>query len=413
MFRNRPIMFSLATYAATTLAFCRANAQRVGMELENFDTDAFLRDYWQKKPLLIRNPWRNWQNPLEPDELAGLACEEEVESRLICQTAKGWEMEQGPQHEDRLGGLGASHWTLLVQAVDHHVPMVADLIAPFRFIPNWRIDDVMVSLAADQGGVGPHFDQYDVFLIQGHGRRRWQIGPHCDADSPLVPHEDLKLLAEFEATDEWVLEPGDILYVPPGIAHNGVAVGSDCMTYSVGFRAPSRADLLGHFVDDMLEQIPDDDLYRDPDLAGQANPGEIMPDALARLHRMTLDSLADPRAFARWFGMFNSTPKYAEMDWQPETPVAADEVRQFIAGQAPLSRNPASRLAFVGDGANAVMFFADGACFDCGAETADLARQLCAQDALVLDTALASMDTAIDLLTQLCNMGCIAFEGED
>ncbi|WP_333790721.1 winged helix domain-containing protein, partial [Sphingorhabdus sp.] len=142
-------------------------------------------------------------------------------------------------------------------------------------------------------------------------------------------------------------------------------------------------------------------------------PGEIMPDALARLHRMTLDSLADPRAFARWFGMFNSTPKYAEMDWQPETPVAADEVRQFIAGQAPLSRNPASRLAFVGDGANAVMFFADGACFDCGAETADLARQLCAQDALVLDTALASMDAAIDLLTQLCNMGCIAFEGED
>jgi 50S ribosomal protein L16 3-hydroxylase len=271
----------------------------------------------------------------------------------------------------------------------------------------------MVSLAADQGGVGPHFDQYDVFLIQGLGRRRWQIGPHCDGDSPLVPHEDLKLLAEFEATEEWVLEPGDILYVPPGIAHNGVAVGSDCMTYSVGFRAPSRADLLGHFVDDMLEQIPDDDLYRDPDLSAQANPGEIMPDALARLHRMTLDSLSDPRAFARWFGMFNSTPKYAEMDWQPETPIAADEVRQSIADQAPLSRNPASRLAFVDDGANPVMFFADGACFDCGAETADLARQLCGEDALVLDTALASVDAAIDLLTQLCNMGCIAFEGED
>lgn len=385
------------------------------MDFQNFDIDLFLRDYWQKKPLLIRNAFRDWQNPLEPDELAGLACEEEMESRLICQTESGWEMEQGPLAEERLAGLGESHWTLLVQAVDHHVPAVADLIAPFRFIPNWRIDDVMVSLAADQGGVGPHFDQYDVFLIQGLGRRRWQIGPSCDADTPLLPHDDLKLLRAFAATEEWVLEPGDILYVPPGVAHNGVAVGPDCMTYSVGFRAPSRSDLLGHYVDDVLDGIPDDELYRDPDLKAQANAGEILPEALARLQQMMLESLSDPAHFARWFGTFNSTPKYPDMDWRPEVPIAPEEVRAAISAQVPLSRNPASRLAFIASATDtdALMLFADGVCFDCSGETAALAEDLCAHDSLCLDVALAARPAAIDLLTQLCNQGCIAFDSED
>ena len=385
------------------------------MDFQNFDIDQFLRAYWQKKPLLIRNAFRDWQNPLEPDELAGLACEEDIESRLICQTDAGWAMEQGPLAEERLTGLNESHWTLLVQAVDHHVPAVADLIAPFRFIPNWRIDDVMVSLAADQGGVGPHFDQYDVFLIQGLGRRRWQIGAHCDADTLLLRHEDLKLLSEFEATEEWVLEPGDILYVPPGISHNGVAVGSDCMTYSVGFRAPSRGDLLGHYVDDVLDGIKDDELYRDPDLQAQANAGEILPGALDRLQQMILESLSDPAHFARWFGTFNSTPKYPDMDWRPEIPVAPEEVREAIIAQTRLSRNPASRLAFIAGAKDidAVMLFADGVCFDCIDETAALAKDLCAADSVVLDVALAGSAAAINLLTQLCNNGCIAFDSED
>jgi 50S ribosomal protein L16 3-hydroxylase len=385
------------------------------MDFQNFDIEYFLREYWQKKPLLIRNAFRDWQNPLEPDELAGLACEEEIESRLICQTDAGWAMEQGPLAEERLAGLNESHWTLLVQAVDHHVPAVADLIAPFRFIPNWRIDDVMVSLAADQGGVGPHFDQYDVFLIQGLGRRRWQIGAYCDADTLLLPHEDLKLLAAFEATEEWVLEPGDILYVPPGISHNGVAVGSDCMTYSVGFRAPSRGDLLGHYVDDVLDGIKDDELYRDPDLKAQANAGEILPGALKCLQQMMLESLSDPAHFARWFGTFNSTPKYPDMDWRPEIPVAPEDVRAAINAQVPLSRNPASRLAFIAGAKDidALMLFADGVCFDCIGETAALARDLCAADSVVLDVELAASAAAIDLLTQLCNNGCIAFDSED
>ena len=147
------------------------------MQFAQFDVAAFLENHWQKRPLLIRNPWAAWANPLEPDELAGLACEEGVESRLIIHAGGKPSLERGPFAEDRFATLGKEPWTLLVQAVDHYVPDVAALIAPFRFVPDWRIDDVMVSYANDGGGVGPHYDQYDVFLIQGLGRRRWRVGP--------------------------------------------------------------------------------------------------------------------------------------------------------------------------------------------------------------------------------------------
>src|SRR5690606_41795609 len=151
-----------------------------------------------------RNPWKSCRRPVSPDELAGLACEEASEGRLVTRRSDSWSLEQGPLAESRFGRLGRKPWTLLVQAVDHHAPEVAALLEPFRFLPNWRVDDVMVSYAVDGGGVGPHFDQYDVFLVQGLGRRRWQLGAACDRDSALLPHDDLRLLAHFEATDEWI-----------------------------------------------------------------------------------------------------------------------------------------------------------------------------------------------------------------
>lgn len=396
-----------------TLDLCRYYAQRIFMEFENFDAAHFMREYWQKKPLLLRNPWRGWANPLEPDELAGLACEAELESRLICGSDGAYAVEHGPFGAERFAALGPQPWTLLVQAVDHHVPAVAALITPFRFIPNWRIDDVMVSLAADMGGVGPHFDQYDVFLIQGLGRRRWQIGPICDADTPLLPNDDIKLLADFAATEEWVLEPGDILYVPPGYAHNGVAVGDDCMTYSVGFRAPSRAELLGHYVDDISDTMPEDDRYADPELQPQLHPGEITDAALARLQDMVVQAVSNKASFARWFGMFNTTPKYPDMDWRPDSPIDSDTVRAAITNGVPFARNPASRLAFIRDDAGALTLFADGADLGCAAELAPLVLQLCDADSGVLDPAFATSEQAVELLTYLCNHGCLAFEDDD
>lgn len=384
----------------------------MAMPLQNFDVDSFLRDYWQKKPLLIRNPWMSWSNPLEPDELAGLACESGIESRLIVQGAHGSELEHGPLPETRFGRLGKNPWTLLVQAVDHHVPAVAALLEPFRFIPDWRIDDVMVSYAVEGGGVGPHFDQYDVFLVQGLGRRRWQIGDECDAATELLPHDDLRLLASFEPTDEWILEPGDILYVPPRVAHNGIAASNDCMTYSIGFRAPSRRELIENWSESLIADLGDDDRYADPDRTAQENPGEITSSAIDRLHTMVTEKWIDRRAFASWFARYTTAPKNPEVDWRPEEPADAEQVRRLLAGKVALLRNPASRFSFIREGAS-VSLFADGERFACTGAAAAFAERLCAGDRLVPSADMIASAPTIDMVVGLLDQGSVAFDRDD
>lgn len=376
------------------------------MQFASFDIDHFLRHHWQKRPLLIRNPWRAWHNPLDGDELAGLACEAEVESRLIVGDDAARSLESGPFAETRFGELGSGPWTLLVQAVDHHVPDVAALIEPFRFVPDWRIDDVMVSYATDGGGVGAHYDQYDVFLVQGAGQRRWRVGPVCDAQTPLLPHADLRLIADFAATGEWILNPGDVLYVPPCFAHEGVAVGDDCMTYSIGFRAPSRAELVEGWCEHQAERMSDDDRYADPDLVRQARPGEISASALDRLHGLVIEALTDRDAFARWFGAWNSLPKY-DGDWRPDAPIDRQELRTMLAQGTPLARNPAARFAFIArdDGAN--LLFVDGTAFDCAGDTAVLAEQICANRIVTVDPALARSEPALTLIAALMDQGSL------
>ena len=270
----------------------------------------------------------------------------------------------------------------------------------------------MVSYASDGGGVGPHFDQYDVFLVQGLGTRRWQIGALCDDNTELLPHDDLRLLANFEPTEEWLLEPGDMLYVPPRFAHNGVAVGDDCMTYSVGFRAPSRSELIAHYVDDVLSDLSDDDRYADAGLAAQPNPGEITGAALARLHGMVMEKLADPAAFARWFGEYNSTPKYPDIDWAPEEPMGVEELRTRLAKGEALHRNPASRFSFVRQG-EGVLLFVDGEAFECAGEAAVFAEMLCAGERFVVSPPQTESEATMALLNRLFNQGAVAFDPED
>jgi 50S ribosomal protein L16 3-hydroxylase len=380
------------------------------MKLAHFDTQLFLRDYWQQRPLLIRNPWDEWRNPLDPDELAGLACEEGVESRLIVREGERLALETGPLPEERFDQLAGSTATLLVQAVDHHVPQVAALIEPFRFVPDWRIDDVMVSYAVDGGGVGAHFDQYDVFLIQGLGRRRWQIGAVCDAATPLLPHEDLRLVADFQATEEWILEPGDILYLPPRYAHDGVAVSDDCMTYSIGFRAPSLAELVEGWCEHQADGVADDLRYTDPGLTAQAHPAEIEPQAIDRLHTLVQAALADRAAFARWFGAHASQPKYPEIDWRPEQPITQAEVCEFLADGTSISRNPASRFAFIRGEGGALVLFVDGEGYDCAGDTAAFAQLVCAGLETQVPAALAAAEGVVDLVTTLINHGSLAFD---
>jgi 50S ribosomal protein L16 3-hydroxylase len=218
--------------------------------------ELFLAQYWQRKPLLIRKAIPGFKPPVSSDELAGLALEQSVESRLIERSGNIWQVQHGPFIEADF--VRQESWTLLVQAVDHYIPGVAALRRLIDFIPQWRVDDVMVSYATDGGSVGPHFDNYDVFLLQGEGERLWQLGSYCDESSPLLPHEELRILSSFESSEEHLLQQGDILYVPPGYAHWGIARG-ECTTFSIGFRAPRITDMVSRWVDQLLSQLGPDE----------------------------------------------------------------------------------------------------------------------------------------------------------
>ncbi|PZP24647.1 cupin domain-containing protein [Pseudomonas kuykendallii] len=371
----------------------------------------FLRDYWQKKPLLIRQAIPNFESPLSPDELAGLALEEQVESRMVIEHGeRPWELRRGPFAEDAFQNLPERDWTLLVQAVDQFVPEVAELREHFHFLPSWRIDDVMISYAAPGGGVGPHFDNYDVFLLQAHGQRRWKIGQMCDSDSPMLDHADLRILAGFDETDDWVLEPGDMLYLPPRLAHFGTAV-DECMTYSVGFRAPSAAEVLTHFTDFLAQFLPDEDRYGDADIAPVSDPHQIQMDALQRLKSLLDEHMGDERLLLTWFGQFMTEPRYPEL-------VAGEEFseRDFLKALqdgAVLIRNPSARMAWsqVDIG---LLLFASGQSRLLPEHLLELLKLVCACDALHQENLAQWLadDDGRNLLWELVKQGSLEFADE-
>lgn len=371
----------------------------------------FLRDYWQKKPLLIRQAIPDFESPIDADELAGLALEEEVESRLVIEHGeRPWELRRGPFAEDAFSTLPEREWTLLVQAVDQFVPEVAELLEHFRFLPSWRIDDVMISFAAPGGSVGPHFDNYDVFLLQAQGKRNWKIGQMCNSESPLLQHADLRILAEFEQSEEWVLEPGDMLYLPPRLAHFGIAE-DDCMTYSVGFRAPSAAEVLTHFTDFLSQYLTDEERYTDADAQPVSDPHQIQGDALDRLKSLLAEHMSDERMLLTWFGQFMTEPRYPEM-------VAGEELveEDFIASLedgAILVRNPSARMAW-SEVDDDVLLFASGQSRYLPGKLRELLKLICSADALHsenLGTWLADEDCR-DLLCELVKQGSLGFADE-
>ena len=342
----------------------------------------FLRDYWQKKPLLIRQAFTDFENPLSADELAGLALEEEVESRIVLEHGeRPWELRRGPFAEDEFSKLPERDWTLLVQAVDQFVPEVAELLESFRFLPSWRIDDVMISFAAPGGSVGPHFDNYDVFLLQGQGKRNWKVGQMCNSDSPLLDHTDLKILADFQQSDEWTLEPGDMLYLPPRLAHCGVAL-DDCMTYSVGFRAPSAAEVLTHFTDFLSQFLPDEERYSDADAKPVSDPHQIQHDALDRLKGLLAEHMSDERLLLTWFGQFMTEPRYPELVAGAE--VEEEDLLADLEQGAILIRNPSARLAW-SEVDDDLLLFASGQSLLLPGELRDLLKLICAADALHIE----------------------------
>ncbi|MDP3847925.1 MAG: cupin domain-containing protein [Pseudomonas sp.] len=371
----------------------------------------FLRDYWQKKPLLIRQALPNFESPISPDELAGLALEEEIESRLVIEHGQQpWELRRGPFAEDEFNKLPERDWTLLVQAVDQFIPEVAELLENFRFLPSWRIDDVMISFAAPGGGVGPHYDNYDVFLLQAHGQRRWKIGQMCDADSPMLEHADLRILADFTQTDEWVLEPGDMLYLPPRLAHYGIAE-DDCMTYSVGFRAPSAAEVLTHFTDFLSQFLTNEERYSDADIVPCSDPHQIQRDSLDRLKSLLNEHMNDERLLLTWFGQFMTEPRYPELIAGPE--LAEEDLLASLQDGAVLVRNPSSRLAW-SEVDDDLLLFASGQSRLLPGNLRELLKLICSAESLHegnLGQWLAD-DEGRNLLLQLVTQGSLEFADE-
>lgn len=348
--------------------------------LQHLDPDNFLSEYWQKKPLLIRQAIPDFIPPISADELAGLALEEDVESRLILEQAETpWELRNGPFTEETFSTLPESHWTLLVQAVDHWVPKVHELLEYFRFLPSWRLEDIMISYATNGGNVGPHYDQFDVFLIQAEGKRRWQIGSVYNDQAPMVKNTPLHILSEFDVLENYVLESGDMLYLPPGIGHHGVAQG-ECMTISVGFRAPSHRDILMQFTDFVADQLSESLRYSDPDQKQVQNSGEINQEAVDRVQRILKSYVEDRDLIAQWFGQAMTEPKY------PQT--AEEEIEDWTSlvslyGNSSLSLSEGSRIAYH---ASKALIFTDGSSQQCmDDELLNLVKSLCDKKPLTSD----------------------------
>lgn len=320
----------------------------------------FLRDYWQKKPLLIRQAFPGYEAPLTPEDLAGLACEETVLSRLVTYRRKKdeWTLRTGPFVEAEFPKLGKKDWTLLVQDMDKWDADVRALLERFRFLPTWRLDDIMISFAAPGGSVGPYVDQYDVFLLQAQGRRQWQIDTDPKAPKAFRPELELKLLQEFSPSHSWMLEPGDMLYLPPNVPHHGEAVDA-CMTFSVGMRAPSQSELILDFAEELATSLPEESRYGDAGMAAAQDPFEIDEAAFARLDQsLAVLRSVDAARQREWFGRFITRYRASgDVSAAPRTPSFAAAEKTLTEGGV-LLRHPFARMAWAraGKGKSAWLF---------------------------------------------------------
>ncbi len=347
------------------------------------DRGTFLAGYWQKKPLLLRDAFPGFSAPIDANELAGLSCEYDVESRLVLSPAPDrYTLETGPFDEAQLSALAPRDWTLLIQDVDKHLPALTAILDRFDFVPDWRIDDLMVSVAAPGGSVGPHVDAYDVFLLQADGERDWFVGVHGSARTR--PGNGLSLVEPFEPVWSARLRPGDVLYLPPGVPHHGVAVGRS-MTCSIGFHAPSVTDMLVDLAGWRAERVDPDARYADADLSiDEAQPrGWIAPATIRRVRAALADALTfDDGELARWFGAFVTETK-PWLDAVSDEP--CPDPNRALTGAVRLVRNPVLRWAWTDDGDRTILFVG-GEALEQPTSLRWLVRRLCDRQALSTDT---------------------------
>ena len=369
--------------------------------LGELSPEAFLADYWQQRPLVVRQAFPGIESPISADELAGLSCEADVNSRIVVE--KGgthpWQTFYGPMDEAVFQGLPDTHWTLLINDVEKHLPQLAWVADCFRFVPEWCIDDLMISYAPEGGSVGPHLDRYDVFILQAQGHRRWQIHTREVAADNCVAGTELDIQKEFEAEQEWLLAPGDLIYLPPGVSHYGVAT-DECLSFSIGFRAPSHAEMLQDFVGFLSQGRPAEVNFSDPQLSVQQHANEITPETLVVVREVLGSYLqADHPGLSRWFGRFVSDVK---TDIMPEVGKTVADFNDLLVTYPVLARHPASHYAFSREGQRAWLFV-DGDDFDV---PVDFAETLCAHREIELRV-LAAKTTAAEqqLLLNLFNSG--------
>lgn len=378
----------------------------------------FLADTWQQRPMRMPAALAGFRSPLSADELAGLACEEDVESRLVLHDNGAWNLRNGPFEESDLEQLETSDWSLLVQDVEKHLPELASILNPFRFLPSWRMDDLMISCAAPGGSVGPHVDAYDVFLVQAQGSRRWQWDSKS-RDHRSRGDSELSLVEAFTPDEEWITRPGDVLYLPPGVAHFGVAMPDDelCMTYSIGFRAPSCSEMLQDLALRMAESPESgysNPRYADPGLGlDEAVDGVISPASLARLRNMLAQALnMDDKALASWFGGMLTEPKAWLQPLPNEESIDPGQLLELLDKGLVLRRHGMALWAHWQDNSK-VLLFVDGRGIELDPGLAPLVQELCSHRELKLDSAsLAGLPEGARLITDLVNAGELELDYE-
>ena len=327
--------------------------------LGDISVEDFLANYWQKKPLVVRGAFPEFEMPFTAEELAGLACETDAPSRMIIEHGlppenKPWQVKLSPFEDEDFTTLPDSHCTFLVNDLERYIPELGNLIEPFRFIPDWRIDDLMVSYAEDQGSVGPHTDDYDVFLIQGQGKRRWKVITRDDYPKDLIPNLPIALLKEFEADEEYLLEAGDMLYLPPNMPHYGIAEGA-CFTFSVGFQAPRTVDLVQSWLETFSKNQELTQRFTDAGRSLQNSSGEISNTDLEALSKLMQSAIQEQQKDIKVFlGKYLTEQKGELPDFDHQT-----ENIDFQNLEADFERESWLRMAYTQD-KNTINFFANG-----------------------------------------------------
>lgn len=372
--------------------------------LGELSPEEFLKNYWQKKPLVIRQAFPDFESPITAEELAGLSCEQDVNSRIVVEHGEDhpWQAIYGPMDDGVFARMPETHWTLLVNDVEKLLPELAWIVDQFRFIPEWYLDDLMISYAPEGGSVGPHMDLYDVFILQAQGHRRWQINTQSVADDNQVAETNLRIQKDFIVEQEWLMEPGDIIYIPPGVSHHGVA-SDDCLSFSIGFKASSHADLVNDFIGYITRELSPKLTFQYNNLKLQQNSAEITDSALDNVREIFNQYLKpDNPELKRWFGRYSSDNRTDLQQPHEDKIENIKQLKKYIENGDRLIRHPASRFAFTQNNSEAILFI-DGEDYDVSLE---FATHLCQQRNVNLSELLQICNHGEqDLLIELYNQG--------